>query len=81
MIRTKNRIPNTNVNLEITFSDPLSFVLAKRFKPPLPVNAPDIPSDLPPCSNDKMIISAETIIINAFNMDLLLSFALAYYIT
>ena len=81
MIRTKKRIPNTNVNLEITFSDPLSFVLAKRFKPPLPVNAPEIPSDLPLCSSDKMIISADTIIINAFNMDSLLSFALVYYST
>ncbi len=45
--KNKKRIANPNVNQEITFSDPLSFVLAKTLSPP-PVIAPEAPSDLPP---------------------------------
>ena len=45
--KNKKRIANPKVNQEMTFSDPLSFVLAKTFKPP-PVIAPEAPSDLPP---------------------------------
>lgn len=45
--KNKKRIAKPKVNQEMTFSEPLSFVLAKTFKPP-PVIAPEAPSDLPP---------------------------------
>lgn len=47
MAKNKKRIAKPNVIQEMTFSEPLSLVLAKTFKPP-PVIAPEAPSDLPP---------------------------------
>ena len=64
----KNITPRTSVILEITFSDPLSLTFANKFNPPLPVKAPEIPSDLPLCNNVRMTISAETIINNALSI-------------
>ena len=61
---TKNKIPRTKVKLEITFSEPLSLTFANRFKPPEPVNAPDIPSDFPLCNKVSTIYAADTISIN-----------------
>ena len=60
--KAKNAIPSTNVRLEMTFSDPLSFVLANRSNPPFPVNALEVPSDFPPCNSDKIISKADTTI-------------------
>jgi len=45
--RNKKRMAKPKVSQLITFSDPLSLVLAKTFRPP-PVMAPEAPSDLPP---------------------------------
>ena len=51
-----------NVAIEMTFSDPLSLVLAKIFILLPPVIAPEAPSDLPPWSKDKIITITQTII-------------------
>ena len=56
------------VILEITFSEPLSFVFWNRFRPPFPVNAPEIPSDFPLCRSDNTISIADTIINKAFSI-------------
>lgn len=56
------------VALEMTFSDPLSFVFWNRFNPPFPVNAPEIPSDFPLCSSDNTISDADTIINKALSI-------------
>lgn len=59
---TKKRIPTANVRFEMTFSEPLSFVLANKFNPPLPVKALEIPSDFPLCNKERIINAADTII-------------------
>ena len=55
----KKIIPTTIVALEITFSGPLSFILANKPKSPEPVKALS-PSDLPPCNNDNKINTTAT---------------------
>ena len=61
-------MPRIIVALEMTFSDPLSFVFWNRFSPPFPVNAPEIPSDFPLCSSDNTISDADTIINKALSI-------------
>lgn len=71
--KTKNIMPITSVALAMTFSGPRSFTLLNRFKPPLPVNALLIPSDLPPCNSERSINTTAVAINNISNILTLLS--------
>jgi len=80
MTSTKNKIPTTSVALEIIFSGPLSFTLANRFNPPLPVKAPLIPSDFPLCNRERSIKITDTTINKISSILILLSdLSLFYY--
>ena len=80
MTSTKNKIPTTRVALEIIFSGPLSFTLANRFNPPLPVKAPLIPSDFQLCNRERSIKITDTTINKISSSLILLSdLSLFYY--